>query len=216
MHHSILPPPVFTPDPASSESDCELWKEGFEAYLDALDGDSFTHKKKFDILRHCLGSEGRKILKHIPQVDVPLAEGEGDGGIDEYSSAIKCLDVRFKACKNVIMERHKFYKRVHISGESVASFVGALRILAVSCDYKACEDEMIRDKLVENTNNRKGEDVLGLYFWARAVESRACCRNSRHETQHKGNGDAVRGTVGGSRAGKTCYLYRPANSINLP
>ncbi|KAJ1194181.1 hypothetical protein NDU88_003476 [Pleurodeles waltl] len=150
----------FSPDPVSSEPVWDSWKEGFEAYLDALDGDSFTHKKKFAILRHCLGPEGRNILKCIPKVCVPLAEAEGDGGIDEYVSAIKSPDVRFKACKNVIMERHTFYKRVQVSGEPVASFVGALRMLTVTCDYKACEDEIIRDQLVEKTNNKKVQETL--------------------------------------------------------
>ncbi|KAJ1171938.1 hypothetical protein NDU88_003795 [Pleurodeles waltl] len=33
-------------------------------------------------------------------------------------------------------------------------------MLAVSCDYKACEDEMIRDQLVEKTNNKKVQETL--------------------------------------------------------
>ncbi|KAJ1111063.1 hypothetical protein NDU88_008401 [Pleurodeles waltl] len=62
---------------------------------------------------------------------------------------------------NVTLERHQFYKRVQAEGESASSYVGALRLLAVSCDYKDFEEEMIKDQLVEKTNNKKGGDVLG-------------------------------------------------------
>ncbi|KAJ1104319.1 hypothetical protein NDU88_001731 [Pleurodeles waltl] len=137
----------------------EQWKEAFEAYLDALEGESFTHKRKFAILRHCLGNEGRKILKYIPKVSVITAVGEGDGIEDEYETAIKSLDTRFKRCRNVTLERHQFYKRVQAEGGSASSYVGALRLLAVSCDYKDFEEEMIKDQLVEKTINKKVDGV---------------------------------------------------------
>ncbi|KAJ1112696.1 hypothetical protein NDU88_000957 [Pleurodeles waltl] len=109
---------------------------------------------------HCLGSEGRKILKYTPKVTVLIIEGEGDGVEDEYETAIKSLDMRFVKCKNVTLERHKFYRRVQAEGESASNYVGALRLLAVSCDYKEFEEEMIRDQLVEKTNNKKVQEAL--------------------------------------------------------
>ncbi|KAJ1122725.1 hypothetical protein NDU88_001210 [Pleurodeles waltl] len=97
---------------------------------------------------------------HIYQVTVLVIEGEGDGVEDEYETAIKSLDVRFVKCKNVTLERHKFYRRVQAEGESASNYVGALRLLAVSCDYKEFEEEMIRDQLVEKTNNKKVQEAL--------------------------------------------------------
>ncbi|KAJ1165624.1 hypothetical protein NDU88_006043 [Pleurodeles waltl] len=160
MHQSISPPSPFIPNPVSSDSDWEQWKEAFEAYLDALEGETFTHKRKFAIFGHCLGSEGRKILKYTPKVTILIIEGEGDGVEDEYETAIKSLDMRFVKCKNVTLERHKFYRRVQAEGESASNYVGALRLLAVSCDYKEFEEEMIRDQLVEKTNNKKVQEAL--------------------------------------------------------
>ncbi|KAJ1097240.1 hypothetical protein NDU88_002365 [Pleurodeles waltl] len=160
MQQSISPPPPFVPNPASPEADWEQWKEAFEAYLDALEGETFTHKRKFAILRHCLGNEGRKILRYIPKVIVVTAVGEGDSIEDEYQTAIKSLDTRFKRFRNVTLERHQFYKRVQADGESASNYVGALRLLAVSCDYKEFEEEMIKDQFVEKTNNKKVQEAL--------------------------------------------------------
>ena len=58
------------------------------------------------------------------------------------------------------MERHKFYMRRQVAGESAASFVGALRILAATCQYGVFDEEMIRDQLVEKTNNKKVQESL--------------------------------------------------------
>ncbi|KAJ1166008.1 hypothetical protein NDU88_006420 [Pleurodeles waltl] len=91
---------------------------------------------------------------------VLVIKGEGDGVEDEYETAIKSLDVRFVKCKNVTLERHKFYRRVQAEGESASNYVGALRLLAVSCGYKEFEEEMIRDQLVEKTNNKKVQEAL--------------------------------------------------------
>ncbi|KAJ1103214.1 hypothetical protein NDU88_000641 [Pleurodeles waltl] len=88
-------------------------------------------------------------------VSVVTAVGEGDGIENEYEAAIKSLDTRFKRCRNVTLERHQFYKRVQADGKSASIYVGALRRLAVSCDYKDFEEEMIKDQLVEKTNNKK-------------------------------------------------------------
>ncbi|KAJ1180219.1 hypothetical protein NDU88_005441 [Pleurodeles waltl] len=160
MQQSIAPPPPFVPNPASPDADWEQWKEAFEVYLDALEGESFTHKRKFAILRHCLGSEGRNCFIYIPKVTVVTAVGEGDGIEEEYETAIKSLDTRFIRCRNVTLERHQFYKRAQADGETASSYVGALRLLAVSCDYKEFEEEMIRDPLVEKTNNKKVQEAL--------------------------------------------------------
>lgn len=62
MLQSIIPPPSFCPSTTNASVDWELWKESFEAYMAAIDGEDFTYKKKYALLRHCLGLDGRKIL----------------------------------------------------------------------------------------------------------------------------------------------------------
>lgn len=156
MQQSLNPPAPFLSSPGLPLVEWEQWKEGFEAYLEAIEGEVFTQKKKYAILRHSLGTEGRKVLKHLPPSPVV---GEGDA-IDEYASAIKVLDLRFKKKKNVIMERHKFYKRQQLPGETVENFISDLRVLAATCDFKTFEDEIIRDQLVEKSNSQKIQEKL--------------------------------------------------------
>ncbi|KAJ1146046.1 hypothetical protein NDU88_012328 [Pleurodeles waltl] len=69
----------------------ELWKEGFEAYLDALDGDTFTHKKKFGILRHCLGSED--CLSRLPSENMSSEDEVGTSEDDVVVCSVEsCLE----------------------------------------------------------------------------------------------------------------------------
>lgn len=131
----------------------------FEAYLEAIEAETFTQKKKCALLRHSLGTEGREVLKHLPLVEI-MGEGDASDTVDMYASAIKMLETRFKKKRNVIMERHKFYMRKQLPNESVEVFVSDLRALAATCEYGNFHDEMLRDQLVEKTNSRRTQEKL--------------------------------------------------------
>ncbi|KAJ1112680.1 hypothetical protein NDU88_000941 [Pleurodeles waltl] len=155
MQQFVMPPVFFLASPGLPLVEWEQWKEGFEAYLDAVEGEMFEHKRQFALLKHFLGIEGRKILKHLPRVSIL---GHNDD-VDGYASAIKALDVRFMKT-NVIMKRHKFYKRHQLPGEPVENFVSDLRMLASTCGYKHFEDQIIRDQIVEKSNSVKVQEKL--------------------------------------------------------
>ena len=53
---------------------------------------------------------------------------------------------------SLIMQRYLFNSRVRASGESIASYVAALRKLTEHCSYGDAMEEMIRDRLVCGVN----------------------------------------------------------------
>ena len=97
-------------------------------------------KRKRALLLHCLGAEGQRIFYTLT-----------DGGTS-YESAVTALCAHFKPPINVVVERHKFRQRVQRPPETVAEYVGALRELAVTCEFAGNSDEMIRDQLIEHAS----------------------------------------------------------------
>ena len=73
-----------------------------------------------------------------------------------FASEEECKDIDFFLEKleafcvgetNEIYERYQFNKRDQESGESVDSYVAALRTLAKTCNYGSLLDSLIRDRI---------------------------------------------------------------------
>ncbi|KAJ1109807.1 hypothetical protein NDU88_007165 [Pleurodeles waltl] len=125
----ILAPAPFLQTAGTPPVDWQTWKETFEAYLEAIEGDTFTAKKKKALLIYNLGTEGRKIplpLEMVSSLTVDEDGVESTSTVDEYASIISTLDKRFNPRKNIVLERHKFLQRTQIPGESIDDFVVAL------------------------------------------------------------------------------------------
>ncbi len=59
-----------------------------------------------------------------------------------------------------ILRRFLFHQRHQLPGESVQLYVANLRGLASTCKFSALQDEMIRDQLIEHTNDAKVRETL--------------------------------------------------------
>lgn len=163
--------------------------------MEAIDGDTFTPKKKKALLIYNLGTEGRNILKSLPLEIVSTHVSGGDDGdsmlIDDYAFIIRTPDKRFNPKKNVVLERHKFLQRAQIPEESIDDFVASLRTLASTCNYREFKDEIIRDQLIERTSNKKGQEKLlstkdpdleNALRLARSIEHSQFCMQEMNET----------------------------------
>ena len=58
------------------------------------------------------------------------------------------------------MERHSFNTRNQKPGETVESYLSALRNKAKMCDFGALQDELIRDRLVCGINSDSVRKIL--------------------------------------------------------
>ena len=116
-------------------------------------------ERKYHILLHNLGIYGRKVFETLPE---PLVGRDG-GNVDEYNVyeiAMLKLETHFGDKINVVLERHKFFKRVQAKGESVLNYVAVLRGLSKLCEFGNLTDSLIRDQMVRCTNNHRIQEKL--------------------------------------------------------
>lgn len=105
---------------------------------------------------HNLGIQGRKEYEDL--ADGGEEGGEGDD--DVFTTTLRKLGAHFKDKINVVLERHKFFKREQGKNEKVISYIAALRGLAATCEFGVITDSLIRDQLVRCTNDHKVQGRL--------------------------------------------------------
>uniref|UniRef100_A0A669EBE5 Retrotransposon gag domain-containing protein n=1 Tax=Oreochromis niloticus TaxID=8128 RepID=A0A669EBE5_ORENI len=145
---SLQPPAVFLDCPGEPKIPFTAWKKLFDNYMLAIGGDDFAAERKRALLIHCLGTEGQRIYSALP-----LAT-------DDYEGSVKALETYFHPKVNVVAERYRFRQRAQAVGESTDHYVAALRELVKQCKFGAMENEMLRDQLVEKTNNARIRERL--------------------------------------------------------
>ena len=153
---NLLQPVYFLQEPGEPAILWRQWISSFKTYLTAIDGDNFSAARRKALLLHCLGIEGQRIFNTLPGHDSDTVPD----GSDVYKEAVKLLENRFSKAVNVVAERYKFKQRAQASGESIDSFISALRDLAKTCDFDTKTDEMIRDQIIEKTNCSRIRDKL--------------------------------------------------------
>ena len=147
-------PDSFLDKPGSITMPWKTWVAQFENYLVASGGTNYAVALKKALLLHCLGKEGQRVFQNLPDHDNPPA------GASEYDKALLVLEKHFGPKINVVAERYKFRQRAQRPGETAQDYVAALRELAVTCNFGAMRDEMIRDQLVEKTTSDKIRENL--------------------------------------------------------
>ena len=78
---------------------------------------------------------------------------EGKMPSTPYVDLVGLVKNYYEPKPSVIEQRHKFNTRVRQQGESVATYVAALRELAEHCSYGTTLPEMLRDRLVCGFNH---------------------------------------------------------------
>lgn len=118
------------------------------------EGGDWPDKRKRALLLHCLGTEGRRVFYTLTNAGTT------------YDSAVTALHAHFNPAINVVMEQHKFRQRVQRLHETAAEYVGALRELAVPCEFTGNTDKMIRDQLIEHASSPRIREKLLLQMEA--------------------------------------------------
>lgn len=78
----------------------------------------------------------------------------------EVSAAQKKSLLQHCRKQNVFLQCFIFRQHHQLPGESVNQYVADLRGLANSCKFRELRDEMIRNQLIEHTNNNKIRETL--------------------------------------------------------
>ncbi|ROL51965.1 hypothetical protein DPX16_19484 [Anabarilius grahami] len=125
------------------------WLQSFETYLIVASLTEVSASRKKSLLQHCLGAEGQRVLGTIC-----------DSGEDTYEQSMTALNVHFAAPQSVLLRWFVFCRRHQLPGESMHQYVANLRGLANSCKFGGLRDEMIRNQLIEHTNDNKIRETL--------------------------------------------------------
>lgn len=120
-----------------SEEDFESYLERFEQWIIA---NTVHADKKVSAFLSTIGPDAYRLLKNLTAPTKPTTMG--------YKALVKELTDHYKPQKNVIAERFRFQRRSQQEGESVTSFIVALKQLSIHCDYAGHLDEALRDRFV--------------------------------------------------------------------
>ena len=146
---SLPPPSPFLDLPGEPPVPWTRWIQSLETWLVAMGLTGVSAARKKALLQHCLGTEGQRVL------------GTLENGTDaSYDAAVELLKGHFAAPQSALLRRFLFRRRRQLPGESVHQYVANLRGLASSCKFGTLQDEMIRDQLIEHTNNVKVRERL--------------------------------------------------------
>ncbi len=80
------------------------------------------------------------------------------GTTSDYDTAVELLNAHFAA--PTLLQRFLFRQRHQLPGESVLQYVANLRGFASTCKFGALQEEMIRNQLIEHTNDAKVRETL--------------------------------------------------------
>ena len=130
------------------------WKRMFDTYMDAIDSEQFTDKRKTALLLHSLGAEGQRRYSKLKELD-NYAEGA-----TEFEKANLKLANEYKFIRNKRAERYAFRRRTQSQCESITEYIAALRDLASTCDFGDFLDDAICDQMIENMYNHKIRERL--------------------------------------------------------
>ncbi|XP_075733086.1 uncharacterized protein LOC142775529, partial [Rhipicephalus microplus] len=135
----------------------------FENFLLASGVSNCAPDRRKALLIHSLGVEGQRIFYTLPlQSSANAKSGEptsdtNSGNVkytsqtqheaSSYDTAVTALHAHFTTTTNVVVERHRFGRRVQQVGETINEYITALRELSATCSFSSQEDSL-RDQFV--------------------------------------------------------------------
>ena len=126
-----------------SKKDWTSYEERLRYFVanDVTDG-----AKKRSILLAACGAPAYKLIRSLVQAEK----------LDStpYEDLVKIVKNHYDPKPLVMMQRYKFNTHTRAVGESIATYVAALRELAQHCEFKETLSEMLRDRLNCRVNHK--------------------------------------------------------------
>ncbi len=82
------------------------------------------------------------------------------GTTSDYDTALELLNAHFAAPQSALLRWFLLRQRHQLPGESVQQYVANLRGFASTCKFGALKEEIIRNQLIEHTNDAKVRETL--------------------------------------------------------
>jgi len=168
VHYSAQPfRPPFLSSPGVPPIPWSRWKRMFDDWLVAIGfpDTPASAERKAALLRASLGTEGYRLYVSIaPEAKEP------------YTEAVLRLERHFDRPASTIFARAQFTRCQQRPGQSISSYVAALREKAAKCDFKAdqlndrvrdqfvawCSIDKVRQRLLEEPATKTLDELLEL------------------------------------------------------
>ncbi|XP_075737172.1 uncharacterized protein LOC142776758 [Rhipicephalus microplus] len=157
----IAPPDPFFPTLGRPVQSWFRWHDMFKIYLLASGASEFSPERRKALLLHSLGPEGQRIFSNLSiSQEAKKTEKEGTGATpDVYDSAVVALAKHFDASCNLVVERHRFHRRIQFPGDSIQEHVTALKELAAMFSFMS-QEESLRDQFVAGVSSHRIRERL--------------------------------------------------------
>ena len=154
MESLFQPPGPLRIDVPNLHDEWEFWHEKFRLFLSASGADKKSKEQQLSVFLYCIGDDARRVY-HALSFD----------NADDRKDLSKVLEKFTAYCqpkRNPVYERYVFWHHEYAPGESIDSFVSALRARAKSCNFGDQEDWNILDRIVGTyaVGNRQLQEQL--------------------------------------------------------
>lgn len=136
---NYLQPPKELELSGNTAENWQNWEKQFKTYFAACELSGKTEETQVAVLLHTAGPEAQRVHETFV---FSKEENKTDVNVVLRKFREYCEPRR-----NVVFERHKFWRRTQQTGETVDVFMTENRTLAKNCDFVEL-DNMLRDKLV--------------------------------------------------------------------
>lgn len=175
---TILPPSSMTWSGNLSDN-WKFYKQKFILYLQATKSDNESSEFKSSILLSSIGDKALKVYNNF------VFENEEDKM--KLEKIIAKYDEYFLPEKNVTYERHVFFLRNQLDGESIDNYITELRDLSSSCEFGDLCDSLIKDRLVLGVNEVAVKERLLRVKDLTLAKAMDICRSAERTRQQMEN-----------------------------
>ena len=144
----VKPPEEFPFEEPNAPQRWARWEKQFKTYFIAAELSSKSQEVHVSRLLNAAGPEAQEIHE--------LFTYENEDDKKAYEKVLKKYADYCRPNKNVVYERYLFWMRSQKENEPFDRWVKDLRLIARDCEFLE-EDNMIRDKVVYGTQDKKSK-----------------------------------------------------------
>ena len=129
--------PPLNLDATNLADEWKHWMEAFENYRIATKLNKEDDNVQRATLLHLAGTGVQRLLSGL------------SGSKEKFDDVKTALTAHFRPKRNKWAERYRFRKRAQKENESVDTFIAALRMLSLSCNFRDSVDDNILSQVIE-------------------------------------------------------------------
>lgn len=169
---NIKPPDSFD---FQNPNEWTRWIRRFDRYRDVSGLSDKDDCKQISTLIYVMGEDAEEIFQSFKLDEVASKR---------YQDVRDSFERHFSGKKNIVFERAKFNMRSQREGESIDQFITSLFTLAETCEFKALNDELIRDRIVVGILDKQLSERLQLdpdLTLSKAMDIARQCETVKHQ-----------------------------------